>query len=371
MEFKLNIVNAKDPKIVDVYLYGDIGPWNDDASPSKMAQLFNDLEKKHTTCRLHINSAGGQVTEGIAIHNILSNTSMKLEIYVDGIAASMAAVLVQVPGAKRYMSKYSKMMLHVPSGYAHGNSENLRQYAQMMDDFEQTLIDIICDRTGLETESVKAKWFDLKDHWLSPKDALTEKLIDGIVDGPVRKEPKNVGDPIAIYNFYQEQIQNDNTMDYSKLIAKLGLGADSSEDQVMDFVANLMQENGTYKTRITELEGKVTTLETAAADARKAQVKDLIDAAVAAKKITEAQRPMYESLFAADFDNTKGVLDAIQPYQPLTGVPGQDTAVIPEDRKNWSYTDWQKKDGKGLQNLKDKHPEEYQALYTKSFGQKQ
>jgi len=371
MAFKIDIRAARDPKVVDVYLYGDISSWGD-LQPANISKQFTELEKKYTSARLHINSNGGQITEGIAIHSVLSNTTMELEIIVDGIAASMAAILVQVPKAKRHMSKYSKMMLHGPSGYASGTSEDLRQYAQMMDDFEVTLIQIVCDRTGMDNTSVKSKWFDGKDHWLSPQQALDAKLIDAIVEGQVTREAKNSLDPAFIYNFYQEQISNLNytEMDFTKIIALLGLAATSTEQQVMDFVGNLVAENTTLQTQLTGLQTEVDGLKAQVTATRKAEITGMISAAITAKKITEAQRPMYESLAGKDFDNTKAILDAAQPYQPLTKVPGQqdDSPVIPVDRAGWTFTDWQAKDGKGLQDLKDNHKEEYKALYTKSFG---
>jgi hypothetical protein len=311
------------------------------------------------------------VTEGIAIHKILSDTSMSLEIHIDGVAASMAAVLIQVPKAVRVMGKYSKMMLHSPSGYAAGNSEELRQYAQMMDDFETTLVDIISDRCGFDSEDVKKKWFDKKDHWLTAQQALDEKLIDKIVDGLVTKSPKDMTDPVAIYNFYEEQISNlENTMDYKNIIAKLGLKADSTEAEIMDFVGNLSAENATLKTQLSGLQAKVTGLEQAAADAIKQQITDMISAAITSKKITEAQRATYQALAEKDFDNTKAILDSLTAYKPLTGVPigTEPLQGIPEDRKSWTFTDWQRQDGKGLQDLKASHPETFKVLYKNSFG---
>lgn len=372
MAFRLNIRDAKDPGTIEIYLYGDITRWNDDIAPSKVAQQIKDLEKKYTRCIVHINSNGGEVAEGIAIHKILSDTSMQLEIHVDGVAASMAAVLLQVPNATRVMSKYSKMMLHSPSGFINGSSEDLRQYAQMMDDFETTLIDIIADRCGFDSSEVKSKWFDNKDHWLNAQQALDEKLIDKIVDGMVtRMAPVDLMDPVAIFNFYDGEISKlENTMDYKSIISKLGLKAESTEAEILDFVGNLNAENANLKAQISGLQVKVEGLEQAAANARKQQITDMVDQAVTAKKITEAQRASYTALAEKDFDNTKVILDSLSPYKPLTEIadPTLPSDGISEDRKSWSFTDWQKKDGKGLQELKASNADAYKALYKKSFG---
>jgi len=371
MAFKLDIRSVKDPKVADIYLYGDISSWGE-VQPANISKQFAELEKKYSKCVLHINSNGGQITEGIAIHSVLCNTTMELEIIVDGIAASMAAILVQVPKAKRLMSKYSKMMMHVPSGYASGTSEDMRQYAQMMDDFEVTLREIVSDRTGLDDEAVKAKWFDGKDHWLTPQQALDAKLIDQIVDGMVKSEPKNLTEPIAIFNFYEEQISNYNhtDMDFTKLLAKLGLAATSTEDQALEFVSNVVAENANLKTEVSNLKTETVNLKAQAKQALELEIKNLLDAAITSKKITEDQRAAYNALFEKDYENTRAVLDSLKAYQPLTKVPGVDDAVegIPEARKDWSFTDWQRQDGKGLEKLKASNPEAYKILYKNSFG---
>ena len=376
MPFKLNIRDASEAGAVDVFLYGSITSESEDSVPtvssSDVARQIKALESVYTKCIIHINSNGGSIIDGIAIHKTLCDTNMNLEICVDGVAASMAAILVQVPNAKRVMGKYSKMMLHSPTGEVRGTSVDLRQYAQMMDDFESTLVDIIANRCGFDSTEVKNKWFDKTDHWLSAQQALNEGLIDEVVDGCVTKSPKNLKDPIAIYNFYEQQISNQNhiDMDFPKLIAKLGMPVGSTEDQVMDFVGNVVAENTNLKNEVTNLKTENQGLKDAAEAAHQQEIKSLIDDAVTAKKITEDQRAAYTALLEKDFDNAKVVLDSIKPYQPLTLVPGAEPipAGIPEDRKSWTFTDWQRQDGKGLEALKASNLDAYKSLYKNSFG---
>ena len=42
---------------------------------------------------LHINSPGGSVFEGIAIYNMLKQNSARINVYIDGLAASIASVI--------------------------------------------------------------------------------------------------------------------------------------------------------------------------------------------------------------------------------------------------------------------------------------
>jgi ATP-dependent protease ClpP protease subunit len=341
----------EDPATTDIYLYGDIAS-SGAIQAGLIARDFKNLEKRYSKCRVHINSTGGQITEGIAIHNIFINTSMELEFYVDGIAASMAAILIQVPNAKRYMGKYTKIMFHSPTGQAEGKSEDFRRYAQMLDDLEKSIIQIICDRTGFDDCTIKSKWFDNKDHWFSPQEALNEKIIDGIVDGNIKTGPKNIWDPIAIFNYYQEQLATTSPLkiDIEKLIQILGMASNSSEDRVISCIENLIALNVNLRKSLYNLQNEVY-------QHKKQLLNTYINSAIASNKIPEYMRLTYERLAAKDFETTIALLISLQP----------NFSVISEERRNWTFNDWQKKDGKGLQDLKDNHALEYKTLYRRSF----
>jgi hypothetical protein len=42
--------------------------------------------------------------------------------------------------------------------------------------------------------------------------------------------------------------------------------------------------------------------------------------------------------------------------------------LIPENCKNWTIRDWEKKDSKGLENIKDKFPELYNKMYKDTYN---
>lgn len=371
---QLCLISAADKK-ASIFLYDDIYSWSDSSS-SKIASAINDCETKGVKkLDVYVNSNGGSVSEGIAIFRNFERCSMEVTIHVDGIAASMAACLVQTPGAKRKMAKHAKLMMHRVSGFAKGNPDEVKEAIKVWEDFENSLINIIAENTGMKDADVKAKWFDGVDHWINATDALALKLIDEIEEGKVKKSPSNISNPIEVYNFYQSEINqtiNSNTeeMDLTKLINSLGLQAGSTEDQVMAAVTNAMAENKRLKGEVTSKDQRITELENAEKEANKIKVKTLIDNAITAKKFTEEQRESYTALAEANYDHAKKAIDAMAAYNPLSKVPGGDGSdpVIPENRKDWNFSKWQKEDGKGLENIMKNHVEVYKALYKKQFG---
>ena len=73
------------------------------------------------------------VFDGLAIYNSLGRLSASIRIFVDGIAASMASVLVCLPNAKVYMPENAWLMVHKPWGGVAGNANDMREYADFLD----------------------------------------------------------------------------------------------------------------------------------------------------------------------------------------------------------------------------------------------
>lgn len=100
---------ATDPIVI--YLYDMIGYWGITAqaflSDCRDAGVF-----EASAIELHIHSPGGDVMDGFAIFNSFSRLTGKIDIYVDGVAASMASVIVCLPGATVHMPENAWIMIH-------------------------------------------------------------------------------------------------------------------------------------------------------------------------------------------------------------------------------------------------------------------
>ena len=118
----------------DLYIYGDIVSYRLDDSDVSVNSLKNELELlgELFNINVHINSYGGDTFQGLAIYNLLKQHNAKVNIFVDGIAASSASIIAMA-GDKVYMPRTSLMMIHNCWTYAIGNAEELRKVAEDMD----------------------------------------------------------------------------------------------------------------------------------------------------------------------------------------------------------------------------------------------
>ena len=123
----------------DIYIFGDIVDpltkelWGLDSDTSGLS-LANDVKDLDAeVINVHINSYGGAVSEGLAIHNTLKNHKAKVRTYCDGFACSAASV-VFMAGDERYMNDASLLMIHNAWMYTAGNPAQLRKDA---DDLEK------------------------------------------------------------------------------------------------------------------------------------------------------------------------------------------------------------------------------------------
>ena len=98
----------------EVDLFGDISDvswWGDEITP---AQFKSDLDALGDVGELeiHINSGGGDVFAGFAIHNMLSRHKAHKTVYIDGLAASIAS-LIAMAGDEIVMPRTSMLMIEL------------------------------------------------------------------------------------------------------------------------------------------------------------------------------------------------------------------------------------------------------------------
>ena len=200
------IINQSDNS-AEILLYGFIGNWQNNDSQSFISD-FKKLESTHNKINVRINSGGGDVFEGITIYNTLKNSTSKIHIYIDGLAASMASIIA-LSGSKIFMSRYAQLMIHRVSGSANGDADKLRETASLMDDLGNSLLEIYAAKTGKDTATIQNKWMQRgKDTWFNASDAIQSKLVDEIFDGVISKAPKKNKNTEEVWQFYNLQIQN-------------------------------------------------------------------------------------------------------------------------------------------------------------------
>ena len=146
-----------------------------------VAQLLHlESQDAEKDISLYINSPGGEVYSGLAILDTMTFIKPQVSTICVGMAASMAAVLLSAGAkGKRFCLPHSKVMLHQPSGGAHGQQTENEIVDEEIKKTRRELNQILSDASGQPIEKVQAD--TERDNYLTAAEALDYGLIDRIV----------------------------------------------------------------------------------------------------------------------------------------------------------------------------------------------
>lgn len=350
---------------VTILLYGDVGEGKKVDSGRVVSELLT-LQSEYTKINVRINSNGGDVFSGMAIYNALRTSTAAITIYVDGVAASIAGIIA-LCGKPLYMSPYAKLMLHSVSGGTWGNASELRELASVMDSLENDLARMIAGRCGESEQSVKSRYFDTKDHWLSAEEAVRLKLADGIyeLDGAEGSVPSTTEE---IYNYFNNRLvrqpQNAREMaliDKMKGIASLSDAAD--EQEIVDKVKALENK----ATKVEALEKANAEYKSQLEAAKTKEIDSIVDKAVAEGKVSQEQTGPLKALLVSDRKNAEALLNSMK-GKPKAKV----SSYIREGERvddSWQGKSWDEIDKAGkLSELKATNAALFGEKFKEKFG---
>lgn len=357
-----NIIKGDGKSII--MLYGEVGEGRSVDSNRVVSELFA-LENQGCKIEVRINSQGGDVFSGMAIYNALRNSKGDITIFIDGVAASIAAI-ISLCGKPLYMSPYAKLMLHNVSGGTYGNASELRLMADQMEELQNNLATMIAGRLGMEAENVAKKYFDGQDHWMTASEAMDMKLVDGIYDMDEVSNPPTTTE--GIYNYFNNRFdfkpQNNEEMaliDDIKTIPSFEDKADSSA--VLAHIKEL--ENKAAKVAI--LEKTVNTYKNELEKAHKEQDDALINEAVKAGKISNEQVETFKNLLKSDRENTIKLIGGMKGRASNRAM----AFINPDTPSGGSFANktWDEIDKENnLAQLKNQDPALFKSLYKQKFG---
>ena len=173
------VAAGEPPKPAEVLIYGNIGDrWNEDGVVA--SELVRDLSALQAdTINLRINSYGGSVPDGLAIYNALRRHKAAVNVFVDGVAISCASYIAMA-GDTITMAKNSQMMIHAPWTFAYGNSNDMREQADILDRYAKAMASAYADKSGKTYEDALALLTDRKDHWFLADEAKAEGFADEV-----------------------------------------------------------------------------------------------------------------------------------------------------------------------------------------------
>lgn len=355
--FFMNQIPGKEDT-VKLLLYGDVGDGMQCDSGYIVAEIMK-LAATYQEIEIHINSKGGDVFSGMAIFNALRECTANISIYVDGIAASIAGVIA-LCGKPLFMNKYSRLMLHRVSGGTFGNADQLRHSAQLCEDMENDLANMISQKTKKTPEEIKAQYFDGSDHWINAQQAKELGFIDGIIDTDA-VIPEASNNTEGVYNFFTNCLK-DNKENSMALIEELKKRPSfqnmTDEEAMLQHITTLENEAAkvpALENKVKELNGKLSTVQKNAFDA-------FLNQAVSEGKITQEQKPVFMNLMASDEANTRAAIEAM-PTRTASVENYLHGGAVSTELVNMT---WDEIDKAGrLMELKNKYPE----LYTKKYNE--
>lgn len=160
-------------------IYGPIGKswWNDDAVSAK--DVMESVKKANgRPIELHVNSEGGSVFDGFAIHTLLRDCDSHVTAYIDGLAASAASYIVEAAD-EVVMSDVAWLMMHNASSFVWGSKAAMRKEADVLENIDTTIAKVYAARSKEHTQEEFQALMD-EETWMDAETAKEYGLVDEI-----------------------------------------------------------------------------------------------------------------------------------------------------------------------------------------------
>lgn len=362
--------------------YTDVDYWSVQEFLWEFDYLVNYVNP--SVIRIHINSVGGSVIEGMSVFSKIMDCKIRIECINDALAASMGSI-IWAAGDELFMKDYALLMIHNPFCDANGE----KQYNQATEAFTQQLKTIYVKRFGLSEEEVENIMNGKEGEdgtFLTAAQALEKGFVDAehIIETPkavkdqiqaALKNTKDIGQIKAIYGLVaptlpsttineQNITSNSNTMDKTEITVFAALFGLTGEKATVESISAKINElkakaekaeaiqkaldekTAQLATANAELTGAKTSISNLTADLTKAKgalkvyqeaeakaqedkINALVDKAIKDCKISKDDREDYVKMAQSDFALAERILAKIPARDNLGQIisqANQDTA---------------------------------------------
>lgn len=225
-----------DESVVDVQITDFIGDWVDDLlGYGVTAKHFVDdlakLPEAVRTVRVHINSPGGDVFGAINIANALrdqrATKGRKVEVVVDGLAAS-AASLVMMAGDPVRIADNGMIMIHNPWTVAMGDADDMRHQAELLDQIRNSIITTYQWKADLSDKELVALMD--AETWMDADEAVERGFADAKVEGLQARasiDPRRV-EKLCVPERFQDRVKSLLKADVDPEVIEVEVKVDTS-----------------------------------------------------------------------------------------------------------------------------------------------
>ena len=155
---------------------------NDSTASLVVAQLlYLEGQDPDKDISLYINSPGGSISAGMAIHDTMKYIKCDVSTICMGMAASMGAFLLSAgTKGKRMALPNSEIMIHQPSAGTQGQITDMAIHLKRLETIKARMNRILSENTGKSIEEVTAACE--RDNFMSAEEAKSFGLIDRVLE---------------------------------------------------------------------------------------------------------------------------------------------------------------------------------------------
>ena len=220
-------------KIPELILEGEIASetwWGDEVTP----KLFKDELNKHNgqDITVWINSPGGDVIAGSQIYTMLKEYQGKVNIKIDGLAASSAS-FIAMAGDTIQMSPTAMMMIHLPSTFDWGDKKDFQKTIARLEEVEAAIINAYELKTKLPRDELAKMMED--EMWMNAYRAKELGFVDEVLYTDT-EEKSQVG-----FDFRKKAVSNCIQNSVKQIQEKMKMMQDKTELEKLKIEIDLLE----------------------------------------------------------------------------------------------------------------------------------
>lgn len=342
-----------------IRITGTIG-WDTDSEQFRR-EVDGIVAKGITDAHLYLNGPGGSCFDAEEIVNILSVFKGKVTGEGGTLVAS-AYTRIAMFCESFTMPENGMFMIHPPAGGVGGKACEIESYLKLIKDIEARYYETY-KKKAKDATKLDAQW-KTADWWMTAKEALEEGFITSVKKSAQISAETNAlitacGCPPSMVPTITNNKPKEKEMDLTALATAAGLTAGASEADVIAQV----QKGLKAITDLAELRKKVND---DAKVALTAKIKETLDGAIEAKRITADQRANWEKMLTADFESANATLQAIAPVKKVEVQPSAGGTASAKGKVTYqgkTFEELQDEDPGALADLETNDVDAFNALF--------
>ena len=277
----ITITNSADT--AKVLIAGDIGEsfWGDGFT---FANFKEQITGDFSNIEIEIKSNGGDGFEALAIYDELKNNPARVKVKIVGSTAS-AGTIIAMGGDEIEITENSSFLIHRGSTIAMGNVDAMEKAAELLEHFDNKLLNIYQKRTGKRKSQIENLMKE--DRWLKASEAIEWGFAD--------KMTKT-----------KKTILNKTDMDTTKIKEILKVETD---ELIESAVTNLIEKAA----KVDTMQAIIDQIEADKQTAKEAEITNYITEAVTAGKVAETVKDSLINLAKTDYEAVKNIIDTAKP----------------------------------------------------------